>query len=633
MTLISIDSETHLIKKGCVTPKLVCVTADYGSGSEIYNADDGTDLFEHCLQDPDTHITGQNFFFDMAVFAAHRPSLLRLIFDEIDAGRIHCTMIRDMIIANLKGDLKFIENELGELKPAKFGLAEIAWRRLKIKVNKGKDTWRLRYNELDGVPFSEWPEAALTYAKNDATLTYDVFMSQEAECSPEGITGELGQTQAAWALYLMGAWGVRTDPDAVAKFRDAVNGDYAVQEALCVKNGFVRPTGVMNTKVVKAEIKKWFLAQGLKVPTTEKGNIKTDRDTLSQVKGDLVAVAERGRLRKLKTTYLPTLEKGVEVPVNASYNTMVETFRTSCRQPNCQNPPRKGGFRECFIPRLGWLYIFCDYATLEMRTLAQVCLDLFGWSFMADALRAGKDLHLMVASEMLDISYNEAVVRLAAGDDIVKANRSAAKPANFGFPGGMGPKAFVEFSWKSYGVRVTLDKAKQLKDTFMRMWPEMKEYFKYCSGQLDRVGNRAQVIKGFRSGVCRGQVKYTATCNFYFQNLAAMGAKEALVNVARECYLNETPELAGCRPVFFLHDEIGMETPYAHDYAKASAAAERLSTVMETTMRKWVPDIETPAEPVLMRRWYKGAEPVRKKGILVPCRPVKQGKKTIWVED
>jgi len=37
--------------------------------------------------------------------------------------------------------------------------------------------------------------------------------------------------------------------------------------------------------------------------------------------------------------------------------------------------------------------------------------------------------------------------------------------------------------------------------------------------------------------------------------------------------------------------------------------------------------------PVLMRRWFKGAKPVRVDGRLVPSRPVKVDGKTKWVAD
>jgi hypothetical protein len=642
---IAVDCETHLIRQGCLTPKLVCVTTyngEDGLDTLLYDYDDGLALVEKLLASDD-HLTGQHFFYDLGVFCAERAALMRLVFKKLDDGTIHCTKIRDMMILNAKGELKFVENELGEMKPAKFTLSDLVWRRLGVQMGgkKGSDIWRLRFNELDGVPLAEWPEEARTYAMDDAGYTWLVHEDQEREAAPEGIPGEVGETQAAWALHLMSAWGVRTEPLAVGLFEKQVLADYAEQEKICMAAGFVRSDGSKNTKVIKEAIVDWFQANGKKIPMTGKGNVKTDRDTLNMVEGsELVAVAELGRIGKLKNTYLPILKAGTEYPINAGYNAIIETFRTSCRQPNMQNPPRKGGFRACFVPRVGWVYVFCDYSTLEMRTLAQVCLDLFGFSALAEALNDGKDPHLMVGADMLDIPYEEAVERLAAGDDEVAANRQAAKPANFGFPGGMGPTAFVEYSWKGYGIRVTPEKAKHLHKTFRKMWPEMKNYFNYCSGLIDRNRRRAQYVEFIRSGLVRGEVKYTAVCNGFFQHLAAMGAKAALYAVTKECYLGEKPDgtpspLGGCRPVFFLHDEIGMEVPYTGDWEgqRASDAAARLSQVMIEVMQKWVPDLRILADEAMMRRWHKGASPVRENGMLIPCKPVKKDGKTVWVKD
>jgi hypothetical protein len=54
---------------------------------------------------------------------------------------------------------------------------------------------------------------------------------------------------------------------------------------------------------------------------------------------------------------------------------------------------------------------------------------------------------------------------------------------------------------------------------------------------------------------------------------------------------------------------------------------------MILAMQKWIPDIPISCKPVMVRRWFKGAEPVREGGVLVPSRPEKVDKKTKWVAD
>jgi hypothetical protein len=284
---------------------------------------------------------------------------------------------------------------------------------------------------------------------------------------------------------------------------------------------------------------------------------------------------------------------------------------------------------------------------------------------MAEALKRGEDLHLSFAADMLGISYAEAQQRLKAGDAEVKHYRQQAKPADFGYPGGMSAASFQEYA-EGYGIILTEAQAKDLKDAWFKKWPEMRDYFDWIR-QLTE-GDRPPPVVQIRSGRLRGDASYCATANGFFQALAADGAKEALWRVSKECYLEEDPSylptgpndpyvlpggigrkvptpLYGCRPVLFIHDEIGAEIPYDRNVGGspegASAAAKRLSLVMVTSMKKWVPDVPIKADPVLVRRWYKGAEPVYVNGhenrILVPSKPVKgekDGKKfTHWVAD
>lgn len=261
-----------------------------------------------------------------------------------------------------------------------------------------------------------------------------------------------------------------------------------------------------------------------------------------------------------------------------------------------------------------WLYVSVDFDTLELRALAQVCLDLFGESEMAEAIRAGQDLHLAMAASMLDISYDEAVRRRKAGDKQVKTLRDTAKVANFGLPGGLGAQTLVEYARTGYGVTLTEDQAQDLKREWLAKWPEMSRYFRYIS---DRVGFGDADIVQLRSGRVRGGVGYTDGCNTLFQGLAADGAKHALFNVAHECYVDLGTPLFGCRPVAFIHDEIVAEVPedIAHE------ASERLARVMCDSMSVFIPDVPITASPALMRRWWKDAEAVMLDGRLIPWEP------------
>ncbi|NDJ15658.1 MAG: hypothetical protein EBY17_31550 [Acidobacteriia bacterium] len=138
-------------------------------------------------------------------------------------------------------------------------------------------------------------------------------------------------------------------------------------------------------------------------------------------------VGDRSGVEKLLKTFIPVLLQGTQVPINPRWNVLVATGRTSCSKPNLQQLPRKGGVRECFIPRYGYHFIGADYSFVELCTLAEVCYALFKYSKLGDAINAGLDPHLDFAAALMGIPYEEAEARLAAGDEQVAEMRQAAK--------------------------------------------------------------------------------------------------------------------------------------------------------------------------------------------------------------
>lgn len=643
MRSIGWDVESYLIGPGVPAPKLVCLSWDDGDGSpQVVLREEAIKLFNGWIRDPDVELIAHHAPFDLSVMAAEDPSLVPWIFRGIDEGRIRCTKVREMLLQNAIGELKFeFDEDLQEYKRTIFTLQHLVWRYLKVFIKKGEDTWRLRYSELDGVPIAQWPQEAIDYSISDSTHALGIYLHQDLfrkEKIPfrDAIPGEVETTQAAWALALMRLWGVRTDGEMVAKLKVELTSEYNAAIVHAQSTGMVRGNGTRDMSKIKAAVTKFFTERGVAVPLSDSGkNISTSRETLRggtmglTPSPDLLSVSEVVRIQKLLKTYVPVLERGAHWPINPEWNYLVESFRTSCAKPNLQNPPRAGGVRECFIPRPGHVFAFADYSTLEMRTLAQVCIDLFKYSMIADAIREGRDLHVELAAFMLGIGYDSANARYLAGDKEMETARQFCKIGNYGFGGGMGAKAFVDYA-RSYGIHITLKMAGDLHKAFRERWREMAEYFNYC-GALCGAAGEAESLIYQRTGLVRGKVGYTATCNHHFQHLAAVGAKSALYQVARECYLiGYGSPLYGCRPVIFAHDEIIMEIPEDRfGPAKTGAAALRLSEVMVSEMQRWVPNVPVEAGATMARRWLKGAKPVYAGGLLVPGKKV--GKE--WVHD
>ncbi len=338
----------------------------------------------------------------------------------------------------------------------------------------------------------------------------------------------------------------------------------------------------------------------------------------------LKALGERSGVEKVLNTYVPVLYSGTQLPIHPSYNELVATGRSSSYEPNLQNPPTKGGVRECFIPREGYYFAFCDYSFIELCTLAQICLWMFGRSDLANAINNGLDPHLAMAADDLGISYAEAKARLALGDPEIIDKRQRAKARNFGFPGGLGPDTYVDYA-RGYGVHLTRHEAKQEKEKWYRKWPEMRDYHQYFADRT--LGGQTFTLIQQGSGRVRGGVSFTAAANSGFQGLAADGIKRAGWNVTKECYLRDPyrdgkppTALYGSFPELFLHDELILEVPKA----TVHEATHRLSDVMIAGMREVVPDVKVGTEFAIASRWYKGAKPVFVDGRLVPWEPKKK---------
>lgn len=344
--------------------------------------------------------------------------------------------------------------------------------------------------------------------------------------------------------------------------------------------------------------------------------VATDRETVLQVPC-LEKLAEMGEFYKIKTTYIPIFKQGNIL--HPHWNPLVASGRVSVSNPNLNNMPREHGVRECFKARPGYVYVTADYSQAELCSLSQICTDLFGYSKMGEAIKEGKDLHLLLASQILDIPYDEALARHKEGDKVIKDARQMAKAANFGYPGGLGPDKFVAYAWTSYKVKITRQQAIDLKQIWLETYPEVSEFFAYVSNKLgrknwnDRESSKFDVTQ-HRSGRVRGKVGFCDGLNTFFQGLTADGAKYSKNTISYEMYCNPKSPLYGSRIVAFIYDEILMECPEE----KAHDAAIELTRLMLSGMRIFLPDIPSKVEMEMMRRWIKNAKAVYKNDRLVP---------------
>lgn len=149
-------------------------------------------------------------------------------------------------------------------------------------------------------------------------------------------------------------------------------------------------------------------ANGIRLPRTDGTADETDplKQQIKLSKEDSWMLAERNisdafldtymdfkHCEKVLGTYLKSAYIKDDGRIHPRYNVIVSTGRTSCVGPNLQNPIREKGYRELFVAPPGHALVAIDYSQLELCTLSQHALALYGGSRMAEIINAGLDVH------------------------------------------------------------------------------------------------------------------------------------------------------------------------------------------------------------------------------------------------
>lgn len=599
--ILAFDTETRLISGGKPFPEIICVSLAWDGGSELCTAFEGIRNIKAHLESGGA-IVGANTSFDLGVILAFEPRLTPLIFSSLSNDLVTDIQIRQKLI-DIAEDRFRGEIRHGAWVPHQYSLDALSTRLLNKKLDK--DTWRLRYAELAHIDIKNWPEGARQYAILDAEQTLAVYNVQEK--SKELLRDEYAQQRKFFSLALISAHGLKTDEKAVAEFEKETIARTSELKKILQDAGLVRPDkikktgeieeGTRDTKAAKERMLAVCKEQNLKIRETDSGQVALDSDACERSGDPLLAIySEYSTIGTVVSKDLPILNAGTLHPIHTRFD-LAATGRTTSSKPNVQNIRRFPGIRECFRPRHGYVYFQADYSALELHTLSQVCISWFGESALADAINSGIDPHTNLAARILGVDYNEAVRLKKAGDSTFDNARQTAKVANFGFPGGLGVKAFISFAWAGYGVKIEEEEAARLKRKWFESWPEMGKYFRKISqvGEIEHVFSRR----------LRKSDSYTALCNSPFQGLASDATGLAAFNISNAQYNDRKSPLFGTRLVNFVHDEFIGE---CKDDENAAAVAEELGRIMVQSANVYLPDVPAKVEPCLMSFWSKKAK-------------------------
>lgn len=249
------DTETALIRPAMQHPPIVCVsyseiTAQGPAEPQLLSHLDGLRWLRAGLR-AGWYFYGANTGFDVlssvtgsAVFEgwAESEELLSMWSKAYDESRVFDVLLDQKLIDNAAGCLGLEQIPNGRWLPHRYNLAYTSKRLGGPELDKGEDTWRLRYWELLGVPIEQWPADAVGYAKLDGYATAYVAWIQRARTNEtrwqrmaaatfpgrDLLATSADQARADLATSAMSGHGLRTDPPQVEVYSEQIETEHAV---------------------------------------------------------------------------------------------------------------------------------------------------------------------------------------------------------------------------------------------------------------------------------------------------------------------------------------------------------------------------------------------------------------------
>lgn len=565
---ISVDTETTLAP--FYTRDHRMVTCQVYDGSDIVYFVKKQHVRRFLNLHKDHHLIMQNAPFDVGVLS--KIVGMDILFSFYDRNLIWDTKILYKL-------LKLAETGTA---PRQSSLKLICQEMLNREIDKNTEV-RTTFEQFENTAVEDIPEAHLKYAAEDAIHTYDAFLALRSAISEHDKYGTFLthhiQVKGDLALDCIYKNGLGFDQSAAKARLSELELDLSTIRQRLATWGYVQGRAGISEQYERI-VKQLGIYEQL--PKSEKTGKPSQKANDLQQYSNLPFISDYLEFdKKYKlTTFLRDIKEDV---VHGRFNPILNTGRVSMSAPNIQQLPRSGGIRECFVPKdRSKVFVDADYSAIELVALSEVIRRLYGKSEMGDLINAGEDLHIATATSV----YNKPA------DQITKDERQFAKIPNFAFPTNMAPRTFVDYC-KPMGIDITEDEADEVKQAWLRRYPELDIYFNEPRRHVD---GRSEWGKDTYchytlTGRKRAYSTYTAYLNTHFQGLAADGCKLAIY----ECMK------AGLHMVLVLHDQIMVE---AHA-EEATAVQNKLESCMIKGMGQVIKDTKISVESQIIERFSK----------------------------
>ena len=500
-------------------------------------------LLKPILENPAIQKVGQNFKYDLTIFARNGIDVQGVAFD---------TMLESYVL-NSTG-----RHNMDDLAKRYLGHQTISFEEI---AGKGKN--QLTFNQIQ-------LEQAAEYAAEDADVTMKLQQVLWEKLSKEPTLEKLFKEMELPLLGVLSRMerrGVLIDSDALfLQSNEIANRLSELEEQAYVLAG--QPFNLASTKQLQEIL---FDKLGLPIiQKTPKGAPSTNEEVLEELAFShelpKVLVEHRG-LSKLKSTYtdkLPQMVNPQTGRVHTSYHQAVTaTGRLSSSDPNLQNIPIRNEegrrIRQAFIAREGFTVVAADYSQIELRIMAHLSQD----QGLINAFTQGKDIHRSTAAEIFGVAL----------DEVTSEQRRNAKAINFGLIYGMSAFGL------SRQLGIGRADAQSYMDLYFKRYPGVQTFMHdirekaKAQGYVETLFGRRLYLPDINSsnGMRRKAAERVAI-NAPMQGTAADIIKRAMIQLDQK--LQNDPDIA---MIMQVHDELVFEVRSE----KVAFYSELIKTQME----------------------------------------------------
>ena len=524
---------------------------DYLGAPKTLEKTTALSLLKPVLENPAIQKVGQNFKYDLTIFARNGIDVQGVAFD---------TMLESYVL-NSTG-----RHNMDDLAKRYLGHQTISFEEI---AGKGKN--QLTFNQI---PL----EQAAEYAAEDADVTMKLQQVLWEKLSKEPTLKKLFKEMELPLLGVLSRMerrGVLIDSDALfLQSNEIANRLSELEEQAYILAG--QPFNLASTKQLQEIL---FDKLGLPViQKTPKGAPSTNEEVLEELAFShelpKVLVEHRG-LSKLKSTYtdkLPQMVNPQTGRVHTSYHQAVTaTGRLSSSDPNLQNIPIRNEegrrIRQAFIAREGFTVVAADYSQIELRIMAHLSQD----QGLINAFTQGKDIHRSTAAEIFGVTL----------DEVTSEQRRNAKAINFGLIYGMSAFGL------SRQLGIGRADAQSYMDLYFKRYPGVQTFMHdirekaKAQGYVETLFGRRLYLPDINSsnGMRRKAAERVAI-NAPMQGTAADIIKRAMIQLDQK--LQNDPDIA---MIMQVHDELVFEVRSE----KVAFYSELIKTQMESAADLVVP--------------------------------------------